>query len=164
MSDLHTLIAGKAALEKIIERYKAKLDMAAQELEHINIALSILQKYGVAPDVSASEIRPQTVADMAVEILKEHPEGLTANQILEIIHSRWMPELMRSSLSPPLSRLKHMGMVKLEDQLWKLHHSSRRESLFERITQGVLLSENENTDENDLFHTSDYRRRRKVAS
>lgn len=91
-------------------------------------------------------------------------EGLTANQILEIIHSRWMPELRRSSLSPPLSRLKHLGMVKLEDQLWKLHHSSRRESLFERITQGVLLSENENTDENDLFHTSDYRRQRKVAS
>ena len=119
MTDLNSLLASKASLKRVVERYRAKLALAQKELDEIEAVLSIVKKYG--GEISDSlPSPPKTVGDMATELLKEYPEGLTSMELLHLIRERWMPELMRSSISPPLSRLKHMGIVELDNSVWRL--------------------------------------------
>lgn len=124
MTDLNSLLASKASLKRVVERYRAKLALAQKELDEIEAVLSIVKKYG--GDISDNVyMTPKTVGDMATELLKEYPEGLTSMEILHLIRERWMPELMRSSISPPLSRLKHMGIVELDGSIWRLAENAR---------------------------------------
>jgi hypothetical protein len=51
--------------------------------------------------------KPKTIQEMVMQLLAEvHPEGLSALEILDQIQRRWKPDLMRTSLSPQLSRLQ----------------------------------------------------------
>ena len=62
-----------------------------------------------------------TIGDMALLVLSENrTTGLTSNEILEAIRARWLPDLMRTSLSPPLSRLKKKLTIRLDDEQWLL--------------------------------------------
>lgn len=62
---------------------------------------------------------PRTIGDMAMNLLCDAGEvGLTSTEILEAIRGRWLPSLMRTSLSPPLSRLKEKGEIKLVEDKW----------------------------------------------
>lgn len=62
-----------------------------------------------------------TIGDMAVQVLRSGPpEGLTSNQILDTIREKWTSNLLRSSLSPPLSRLKKKGIIDLVGEHWRL--------------------------------------------
>ena len=62
----------------------------------------------------------KTVGEMALELLIETaPKGMTSTEVLNAIRQRWVPTLMRTSLSPPLSRLKARGAIKLDGDYWK---------------------------------------------
>jgi hypothetical protein len=62
-----------------------------------------------------------TIGEMALSVLSEAgPAGLTSNDVLEKIREKWLPALMRTSLSPPLSRLKERGDITLENDKWRL--------------------------------------------
>lgn len=62
-----------------------------------------------------------TIGDMAMVVLREAGEpGLTSNEVLEAVRKRWLPTLMRTSLSPPLSRLKTKGEIVLVDDRWRV--------------------------------------------
>jgi hypothetical protein len=66
-----------------------------------------------------------TIGEMAYDLLKlAGPRGLTSNEILELIRADSMPELARTSLSPPLSRLKKRGMIDLVGDRWKVTSSN----------------------------------------
>jgi len=62
-----------------------------------------------------------TIGQMALVLLAQAgEEGLTSNEILERIRQRWMNDLARTSLSPPLSRLKKKEEIILDGEHWKL--------------------------------------------
>jgi len=64
---------------------------------------------------------PPTIGDMALQVLMQSgPQGASSNDILEEIRKRWLPTLMRTSLSPPLSRLKAKSIIHLVGDRWKM--------------------------------------------
>ncbi len=64
---------------------------------------------------------PKNIQEMVLQILDEsYPGGLTALEILDQIQRRWKPELMRTSLSPQLSRLRRGRSIKNDKHKWYL--------------------------------------------
>lgn len=123
MENINQLVTRRDELLCKQQRFKEKLQIIEHELQDINTALNVLAKYGLGESLAQqveNSSKPKTVADMALVILSETPDGLTANEILDIIRKRWMPDLARTSLSPPLSRLKAMGKIRLQGQHWIL--------------------------------------------
>ena len=66
--------------------------------------------------------RPQegTIKTHVIAILKEGGSGMTAGQILEKLRIQTGSTLLRSSLSPQLSRLKQEGYLELTGTHWHL--------------------------------------------
>lgn len=71
-------------------------------------------------DADAPTEAGMTIGEMAVALLRNNPIGMTSNQILSEIQALWVPDLARTSLSPPLSRLKKKGIIYLDEDLWKI--------------------------------------------
>ncbi|GLQ53766.1 hypothetical protein [Devosia nitrariae] len=61
-----------------------------------------------------------TMKEMTVKALSEHfPRGATANKLIEFFHNAWgRTDIVRSSLSPQLSRLKQDNVIGLKGKLW----------------------------------------------
>jgi len=71
-----------------------------------------------------------TVGEAALLILREAgPEGMTSGDILSAVRVKYFPDLARTSLSPPLSRLKARGQVELEGDRWKVAQEKRPSEL-----------------------------------
>lgn len=120
------IFAKKKELERLIQRLEAKLSKSKNEYGQILTAISVMQKYGVSPSTQEpQEYTPETVADMVIQILEENPSGMKAVDILSAIQSRWKPDLMRTSLSPPLSRLKEKEVLELNGEIWRLRAKSK---------------------------------------
>jgi len=51
---------------------------------------------------------------------EKYPQGATALDILAYLNERWDRQIVRSSLSPQLSRLKKEGVITLDNDIWKL--------------------------------------------
>ena len=118
---LSHMLSRKCALEKSLSRLEKRLQQEQEEYKKICTAFDVMHNYGIDIDGKDTSTRPQTIGDMVLAILTEYaPLGISAADILSEIHKRWMPDLVRSSLSPPLSRLKERGEVILEDGAWKL--------------------------------------------
>lgn len=120
-----------SVLETELEKLRSEdldLAIAARVLERLAIAQALdspleapvedWEKTDVQADASIE--RTLTIGDMALKVLEEAPEGLTSNDILEALRARWLPALMRTSLSPPLSRLKHRERIRLDGDRWKI--------------------------------------------
>lgn len=60
------------------------------------------------------------IKPMVIAILKKHPDGLKALEILGAIKDSYSVEIMRTSLSPQLSRLKRDGKIENIGKLWLL--------------------------------------------
>jgi hypothetical protein len=58
--------------------------------------------------------------EMIRRILQNKPNGATAKEILDLIKQEFNLEVMRSSISPQLSRLKEKGEIELKSGVWKL--------------------------------------------
>ena len=61
-----------------------------------------------------------SMKEAVVDLLKAHPSGLTANQMLPLVNQKLGTDYTRSSLSPQLSRLKHDGRLVLDGKTWNL--------------------------------------------
>ncbi len=72
--------------------------------------------------------REGTIKTTVVAILQEVGRPMTALELLEQVNNRQGTTLMRSSLSPQLSRLKEEGAIKLTDKLWHLPEQSVSEN------------------------------------
>jgi hypothetical protein len=68
------------------------------------------------------EVKNLTIKQMVVKALGEHlVSGATSVQLLEFFAKQWgRTEIMRTSLSPQLSRLKESGIIELQGKVWHL--------------------------------------------
>jgi hypothetical protein len=86
-----------------------------EELRRIDLALKTLE------DEDARSARP-TIMQAVLEVLKSKPEGMTALEILAEINERYFDgKILRTSLSPQLSRLKDRDRkITLRGNRWYL--------------------------------------------
>ncbi len=75
-------------------------------------------------------------------LTKEFPNGATANDILKYVNEKWERQIVRSSLSPQLSRLKKEGIITLEDDIWKLAKNNSAPEVGADSNAGTLLNIN----------------------
>lgn len=69
-------------------------------------------------------LREGTIKTAVVAILEEVGRPMTALELLDRVNERQASTLVRTSLSPQLSRLKDEGAIKLTDKLWHLPEQS----------------------------------------
>ncbi|WKL57899.1 hypothetical protein Q1W73_02655 [Asticcacaulis sp. ZE23SCel15] len=121
----------------LLERKKelqSQIEAAHEELRVIEISLSAFENIGLSTNIKAS-LAPQadlfapkfrrktpaiTIKEMILTVLAESNYGLDAQAILKEINDRWKKDLVRSSLSPQLSRLKQSGHLIYANQKWLL--------------------------------------------
>ena len=114
----------------------ARLRSDQQELEEVRTAKRVLSRLAGEEDVGQATIsdelprnidqtidamnasEEQTIGDWAYTLLSQSPQGLTSNEILDKLKTGPLPELVRTSLSPPLSRLKKRGKIDLVGDRW----------------------------------------------
>lgn len=110
-------------LRRESDKIRRESDRIRAELNSVNSTIQVLHQIGLPKGVLPDETPPRTVADMALELLYQaHPQPLKALDILTKIQELWEPGLARTSLSPPLSRLKHRKWVDVRDNYWSLTH------------------------------------------
>lgn len=147
---IDTLLEQKDALGKKIQRLTKRLEelkgLEAQMESAFRVIGSIDPRFGQR---LAADAAPKTVSDMALRILKEHPNGLTAQDILEKIQNRWMPGLVRTSLSPPLSRLKHLGEVSYRNGIWSLELRKNNIRNSRIHSEDIYINQSDNEDSLD---------------
>jgi hypothetical protein len=129
-----------------IEKLRAELVPLERELANARRALAALAKEEAAasktaatpaaapPPTPASPYRDLTMKELAIKALKEQfPNGATASQLLDHFVGAWnRGDVVRSSLSPQLSRLKEDGKIQLEKgNIWVLT---------DRVLPGVVKS------------------------
>jgi hypothetical protein len=105
------------------------------ELEEIRVARKVLGRLAgeekTEPETpSEEETEPSvdigggvdaSVGDLALMLLRQAAQkGMTSGEILDAIHAKWLPGLARTSLSPPLSRLKKKSVIKLVGDRWMI--------------------------------------------
>jgi hypothetical protein len=81
--------------------------------------------------LSAASIAPRspyarlTIKELVRKALSEHfTHGATANQLLELFANAWgRTDVVRTSLSPQLSRLRQEGLLFRQGQVWRLRAS-----------------------------------------
>ncbi|MET4388571.1 chromosome segregation ATPase [Bradyrhizobium sp. F1.4.3] len=88
-----------ARLREELARKQGELFDANLELEQINSALKAI-------DETQAKNLP-TIKEAILKVLEDHPDGMTALEILAEINTRFFAgRIARTSLSPQLSRLK----------------------------------------------------------
>jgi chromosome segregation ATPase len=108
------LVADIARLRETLAAKQSELSEWNAELEQIHSALRAIEE---------TETKSQlTIKQAVVEVLKDHREGMTALEILAEINTRYFGgRLLRTSLSPQLSRLKNDdGKIELRGNNWFL--------------------------------------------
>lgn len=74
---------------------------------------------------AAKRKRRSTIKQDILEVLADHPKGMTALEILDEIKARYRPNLLRETLSPQLSRLKNDDkQIVVEKKIWRLMEQS----------------------------------------
>jgi hypothetical protein len=120
--DRRSEISGKVApLVSDIARLKEALSKKQNELAAWNAELE--QIHSALRAVEETELKSQlTIKQAVIEVLKDHSEGMTALEILAEINTRYFGgSIIRSSLSPQLSRLKNDdGKIDLKGNKWFL--------------------------------------------
>lgn len=71
-----------------------------------------------------SNIKPNTIMDSVINVLEKHRDGLIALDILRALNEIRESPLLRTSLSPQLSRLKQAGYIELDGSTWRLVKTS----------------------------------------
>lgn len=118
-----------ATLRQFLTERRAEIQqqikMLRAELRELDVAASALPDAGDALRDTTDKPRRErregpTLKTMAVEILKQNPDGLDANDIRAKIAQTFGVEVQRSSMSPQLSRLAKDGIVRLAGHRWLL--------------------------------------------
>lgn len=104
-----------ARLREMLSKKQAELARWNEELDQIHSALAAMDK----SDARSNQI---TIMEAVLEALKDYPNGMTALEILAEINTRYFGgRIVRSSLSPQLSRLKDRHKkIELRGNRWFL--------------------------------------------
>jgi hypothetical protein len=79
----------------------------------------------------------KTTQEMVLEILKEVPDGMSALELLSEVNRRWELGLIRTSLSPQISRLRAKGLLQYDSGKWKLSAPSLTGKQFKRQRRAI---------------------------
>jgi hypothetical protein len=96
------------------------LEAELKELDQVARTIGMVNGLDKAAPQRKSPKSELTIKQAALAVLADYPEGLTALDILREINSRYRFDLVRSSLSPQLSRLRHQGKIDLRGNVWRL--------------------------------------------
>lgn len=91
------------------------------------------------------EYQNLTMKELVLRALEEHfPEGATAQQMLDLFANRWgRTDIVRTSLSPQLSRLKNDDQkIILDGRVWKLAERANSSSDNNRLEQPAINDHN----------------------
>jgi hypothetical protein len=90
-------------------------------------------------DVLTKQYRHLTMKQLVRRALQEHfTEGATAKQMLELFRHEWgRDDVVRTSLSPQLTRLKREGVIALHGLVWHLLRPDRR--VFHQAPRAIEL-------------------------
>jgi len=108
------LVSEIARLREVLAAKQKDLASCNAELNQIQSALKAIEE---------TETKSQlTIKQAVLEVMKDHREGMTALEILAAINTRYFGgRMVRSSLSPQLSRLKNDdGKIDLRGNKWFL--------------------------------------------
>jgi 3-methyladenine DNA glycosylase/8-oxoguanine DNA glycosylase len=107
-----------------IERLQAEL----VELDSAESALG----HDLFSDFPPANPAPEhlTFKGMAIEILRQNPSGLPAAELRRQMEARFGQIIMRSSLSPQLSRLAYEGILRREGKVWKRTGATDKEARY----------------------------------
>lgn len=108
-------------------KINAKITTAQAELEDLRNAakaIGIVKGLPTASRPITRRTQPEvTIKEAALSVLAEFPEGLIALDLLRKINEQFGLNIVRSSLSPQLTRLKNDGKIINSGSLWLLTRS-----------------------------------------
>jgi hypothetical protein len=123
------LAARRAELEAQVKDLMielAQIDAAEKAIEGVSSGFGPQADF-IAPlqptanaDRSASKPRDGTIKDWICKALAANAHGLETEAVIEAVKQLGGPEVIRSSMSPQLSRLKSDGVIKQVGRLWIL--------------------------------------------
>jgi hypothetical protein len=124
-----TLMARIVELRAAIAPLQTELDIVDRAIRAIEGAL--IPATGLASSRAAvahharkanPDTRELTMKQMVIRALLEHlTNGATVNQLLEFFATHWgRDDVMRTSLSPQLTRLKRDGKIELRGKVWHI--------------------------------------------
>ena len=100
--------------DSLLRLNKAEAELRGQSFTEFKLSKPVSAKS------EASVENNLTIKQMALKVLADYPDGLTALQILSKINSRFEKNFIRTSLSPQLSRLNQTGDVHKRGKRWLL--------------------------------------------
>jgi hypothetical protein len=110
-------------IEEEISPLQEKLTALRHEREQLKkaaIAAGLETKSLAEPDKPRRKLQTGTIKEAVIAILAETGDGLNASDLLVKLNERNSSTLIRSSLSPQLSRLKQDGYILLTGRIWHL--------------------------------------------
>lgn len=139
----HVLDSLERDLVKRIEAKRAEIAPLEAELADVrralaavcadNSATSLVNKHQTPSDEAAedSPYKGLTMKELVVRALKEHlREGATSADFLRVFHEIYgRRDIVRTSLSPQLSRLKRERVLTLEGKVWKLVKNQQEDTV-----------------------------------
>lgn len=126
------LLERRKALRAEFDEVTKKLVLLKKELDEIEKA-----EQAIAGNVPDQKIA-LTIKEAVIRVLDDEKRGMTAQQILVAINERFFDgSVVRSSLSPQLSRLNHKDKkIKFNGTLWSLRSGDEEGSV---ITEPSFL-------------------------
>jgi hypothetical protein len=88
------------------------------------VSATTVEHVVLTTDFTRSPYARLTIKELVLKALAEHfPRGATANQMLQVFANVWgRGDIIRTSLSPQLSRLKDENRIIREGHVWHLRH------------------------------------------
>jgi hypothetical protein len=125
---VETLAEFIARRRRELDNAEARLRAKLSEIGRERDALKAAEKAGVSTNINRDQeeykkrrkIKPNTIMFDVINILREHPRGMIALDILAELNTKRDYPLERTSLSPQLSRLKGAGYIDLQGSNWAL--------------------------------------------
>jgi len=112
MIELAQIDAAEKAIESVQSGFEAQADFRAVSQPTGNV------------DRSASKPRGGTIKDWICKALAANPSGLETESVILAVKQLDGPEVLRSSMSPQLSRLKSDGVINQVGRLWVLEQQA----------------------------------------
>jgi hypothetical protein len=98
----------------------AALRRELQEIDAAERAISGTAQSSPAPATVVSVAGGLSIKDKILAVLRDCPEGGDVATIIDLIQQQFGETIVKSSLSPQLSRLKGEGRVVTEHKIWRL--------------------------------------------
>lgn len=118
------LINERNRIKSHVDDLEHKLYLKKKELNDVETALKVMKKY-IEPELNLDfgylKDKPsKTIMECIVDIL-ENKDGLKSQELLKELRKIYDPQLMRTSMSPQLSRLKEKKIIDNRNNRWWLN-------------------------------------------